>query len=198
VGRILDQFQDTGIDYLITPCATCTATIRTVWPLMAEYFSESQKQRVQNLAEKTRDITEFLAESLEDAPHKGESQREDKPILTYHDPCHLEKTLSISQAPRRLLRANPGYAFREMSAPDRCCGMGGSFNLQHYDLSRRVGEKKAEDVIASGAETVATSCPACMIQLVDQLSRSGKSVRVIHALQVYAEALPHRASKEQS
>ena len=197
VGRILDQFEDTGIDYLITPCATCTATIRTIWPLMAEYLPQPEQQRVHNLADKTRDITEFLAEGLEELPREPESESTDKPVITYHDPCHLEKTLSISQAPRRLLRANPEYAFREMSVPDRCCGMGGSFNLQHYDLSRQVGQKKAEDILATGADTVATACPACMIQLVDQLSHTGKSVRVVHALQVYAETLPQQSRKEQ-
>jgi len=198
VGRILNQFEDTGIDYLITPCATCTATIRTVWPLMAEYLPEGEKQRVQSLAEKTRDITEFLAEDLEEAPGEAESDSGDKPVITYHDPCHLQKTLSIAQAPRRLIRAHPGYAFREMGVPDRCCGMGGSFNLQHYDLSRRVGDRKAEDIISTGADTVATACPACMIQLVDRLSRTGKSVRVVHAVQVYAQAMAQQSPKEQS
>jgi glycolate oxidase iron-sulfur subunit len=197
VVRILDQFEEAGIDVLTTPCATCTATIRTVWPLMADYLPESQKQRVHNLADKTRDITELLAEGLEKAPEEREHAGDDPAVLTYHDPCHLEKTLSITQAPRRLLRANPRYAFREMSAADRCCGMGGSFNLQHYDLSRRVGQRKAEDILATGADTVATACPACMIQLVDQLSRTEKHIRVVHALQVYAETLPQRARKEE-
>ena len=197
LGRILDQFEDAGIDYLITPCATCTATIRTIWPLMAEYLPEREQSRIRSLTEKTRDITEFLAQGLDEAP-EDKATRGTENILTYHDPCHLEKTLSVSQPPRRLLRANPNYIFREMSASDRCCGMGGSFNLQHYDLSRQVGQRKAEDILATGADTVATACPACMIQLVDQLSRTGESVRVVHALQVYAETLPQRASKEQS
>ncbi|MCF8030869.1 MAG: (Fe-S)-binding protein [Desulfohalobiaceae bacterium] len=198
VGRILNQFEDADIDYLITPCATCTATIRTIWPLMAEYLPQREQQRVRRLAEKTRDITEFLAEGLDETPGETQHGSGEKTGITYHDPCHLQKTLSISQAPRRLIGANSNYDFREMGAPDRCCGMGGSFNLLHYDLSRQVGQKKAEDILATGADTVATACPACMIQLVDQLSRTGKSIRVAHAVQIYAETLPQRAQKEQS
>ena len=196
--RVLDQFEDADIDWLLTPCATCTATIREIWPLMAEYLPQSEQQRVHTLAQKTRDITEFLAQGLEEAPEKPESDSDAKTGITYHDPCHLQKTLSVSRAPRQLVQANQKYDFREMGAPDRCCGMGGSFNLLHYDLSRQVGQKKTDDVLATGADTVATACPACMIQLVDQLSRTGESVRVVHALQVYAETLPQRASKEQS
>jgi glycolate oxidase iron-sulfur subunit len=197
MGRVLDQFESANIDWLLTPCATCTATIRTVWPLMAEYLPQREQQRVHDLAQKTRDITEFLAEGLDETPRVSGSDSGPRTGITYHDPCHLQKTLSINRAPRRLLQANPAYDFLEMGIPDRCCGMGGSFNLQHYDLSRRVGEKKAQDVIASGANTVATACPACMLQLVDQLSRAGKNIRVVHALQVYAETLPQRTQEEQ-
>lgn len=197
VQRILDQFQAADIDYLITPCATCTATIHTIWPLMAQDLPEGQKHRIMELAEKTRDITQFLAEELKEIPEQAPTG-ESRGTITYHDPCHLEKTLGVSQAPRKLLRANPEYTLQEMSTPDRCCGMGGSFNLQHYELSRSVGQRKAEDILATGADTVATACPACMIQLVDQMSRSEAKVRVAHVLQIYAETLPEKTSKEQS
>ena len=65
---------------------------------------------------------------------------------------------------------NPGYNLVEMAEANRCCGCGGSFTLTHYDLSLKMGQRKRDNVIASGAEVVATGCPACMMQLSDMLA----------------------------
>lgn len=108
--------------------------------------------------------------------------------VTWHDPCHLNKTLGIRKEPRILLRASQAYAFREMPEADICCGMGGSFNLQYYDASVAIGLKKAEAVRASGADVVATGCPACMIQLADMLARAKLPIAVRHVIDIFADA----------
>ncbi len=95
----------------------------------------------------------------------------------------------MAAQPRALLQANPGYRFKEMVEADRCCGMGGSFNLQHYDISAAIGKRKRDNIVQSECEVVATSCPACMLQLTDMLSQAGDRVRVKHVIEVYAESL---------
>lgn len=62
----------------------------------------------------------------------------------------------------------------EMVEPDRCCGCGGSFTLTHYDISQQIGQKKRDSIVATGADVVATGCPACMMQLSDMLARNGR------------------------
>ena len=109
--------------------------------------------------------------------------------LTYHDPCHLKKSLGVAAQPRALLRANPGYDLQEMAEADWCCGMGGSFNLQHYDISASIGRRKRDNIVNSGCQVVATGCPACMLQITDMLSRAGDRVQVKHAIEIYAEGL---------
>ena len=42
------------------------------------------------------------------------SKRIDVPV-TYHDPCHLKKSLGVAAQPRALLRANPQYDLQEMA-----------------------------------------------------------------------------------
>jgi glycolate oxidase iron-sulfur subunit len=76
-----------------------------------------------------------------------------------------------------------------MAEAGTCCGSGGSFNLYHYDLSKSIGKRKAENIEASGAQVVATSCPACMMQITDMLSRDGARIRVRHAIQLYADSI---------
>ena len=76
-----------------------------------------------------------------------------------------------------------------MAEADRCCGMGGSFNLQHYDISAAIGKRKRENIEQSGCEVVATSCPACMLQITDMLSQAGDRIQVKHTIEIYAESL---------
>ncbi len=109
-------------------------------------------------------------------------------IVTWHDPCHLAKTLGIRREPRMLIKANPAYVFREMPDPDLCCGMGGSFNLQYYPASVAIGMKKVEAIRACRASVVATGCPACMIQLADMLARANLPIAVLHVIDIFADA----------
>ncbi|MBQ1538998.1 MAG: (Fe-S)-binding protein, partial [Desulfovibrio sp.] len=109
--------------------------------------------------------------------------------VTYHDSCHLKKGLGISKEPRALIQANPDYKLVEMKEADRCCGCGGSFTLYHYDLSRQIGQRKRNNIVASGAKVASAGCPACMMQMEDVLSHNGDSVLVKHPVEIYAESL---------
>ncbi len=187
VEKNLDIFEKVPFDYLITPCATCTATIVKLWPMMTDLLPEATRDRVQALSEKTRDINEFLVSVL----NVGTAEMPADPgrSVTYHDPCHLRKSLGIIDQPRTLIKAAGSRKLVEMKDPERCCGMGGSFNLQHYETSRKIGEKKLNCIAATGADTVATGCPACMLQITDLLSHAGLSVSVRHPVEIYAEAI---------
>ena len=85
--------------------------------------------------------------------------------------------------------ANPAYSLKEMPESDWCCGCGGSFNLQHYETSTAIGQRKRDNIAASGCQVVATGCPACMLQITDMLSQAGLRVQVKHAVEIYAESL---------
>jgi glycolate oxidase iron-sulfur subunit len=142
------------------------------------------------LAEKTLDISQFLVDivGLNAIQQPAETDGTDIAV-TYHDPCHLKKSLGVAEQPRALLNASPGYRLTEMKAPDQCCGMGGSFGIKYYDISRRIGEQKRQDVLQTGCQVVATGCPACMLQLSDSLSRAGGDIAVKHVIEIFAEGI---------
>jgi len=185
VKRNLQIFEQGEFDYLITSCATCTSTIKEIWPLMADMFTPEENARINELAEKTLDVNQFLIDKLgiSSLPGKGGEQKK----VTYHDPCHLRKSLGVVRQPRELLAKNPDLELQEMAEPERCCGMGGSFNLKHYDLSRKIGEKKRDNILNTQADIVSTSCPACMVQLIDLLSESGRDISVKHPVELYVD-----------
>lgn len=174
-------------DVLVTACATCTATIKEVWPKMLGDGDADARSKVDALAAKTMDISQFLVSRVGVEPVSG--RKGDPVTVTYHDPCHLKKSLGVSAEPRSLIQASAGHRLVEMRDADRCCGMGGSFNLQHYDISSDIGRLKRDNIVATGGEIVATSCPACMHQISDALSQAGDRIAVKHPVQLYAEGL---------
>jgi glycolate oxidase iron-sulfur subunit len=129
------------------------------------------------------DISQFLVRTMgisSVTPPAGSS----KITVTYHDPCHLKNALGITGEPRQLIRANPQYRLVELEEQNSCCGMGGTFNWRHYGLSTQIGSEKRERILATGASAVATSCPACMMQLSDMLAKTVPRVAVKHVVEL--------------
>ncbi|BBO84333.1 glycolate oxidase iron-sulfur subunit [Desulfosarcina ovata subsp. sediminis] len=180
----LRRFSTGAFDVLVTACATCTSTIHKVWPQMA---GRRYRQEALQLADRTMDISQFLVREsgLPALPESSAAPR----MVTYHDPCHLKKGLNVFKEPRAVINAAPGYRLKEMAEPDRCCGMGGCFNLKYYGLSREIGRKKAAQIMNTRADVLVTGCPACMIQMADMLSQAGSGIAIRHPLELCAEAL---------
>lgn len=180
----LAAFEQGNFDVLITACATCTSTIKKLWPLMSQGMSPEEQEKIRDIAERTMDVSQFLVDRnfIEASSPTADAAR-----VTYHDPCHLKKSLGVFKEPRQVISAGKTHQLVEMAEADRCCGMGGSFNIEHYDTSAAIGKKKVDHIIETDAEIVATSCPACMMQITDLLSRNGKRIPVRHPIELYAE-----------
>lgn len=187
----LERFEKDGFDHLVTACATCTFTIKKIWPAFAKEMKGHVYDRILNLASKTMDINQLIGPLPGPMPEAEKNRRHLKKI-TYHDPCHLKKSLGVADEPRHLIRSNPDYALVEMAEPDACCGMGGSFNLKYYPISSTIGFKKRDQIKTTDCDMVATGCPACMLQITDMLSRSGDKIKVKHPIQIYAEMIKNR------
>ncbi len=186
VKRNLMLFAGGKFDYLITPCATCAATIKEIWPKFRNDFSADEGALLDDLHAKVIDISAFLVDVIKvelPAP-AGDGAR-----VTYHDSCHLKKSLGVTDQPRKILKSLPGKQLVEMPEADRCCGCGGSFTLKHYDLSKKIGKRKRDNIVSVKPDMVATGCPACMMQIMDMLSQNGDNIPVKHVVELYAETL---------
>lgn len=173
-------------DYVVTPCASCTSTLIELWPEYAERLGPAQKKQAEDIAAKTMDINVFMVNVLGVKPKESQGNAT---TVTYHDPCHLVKSLGVTKEPRTMIQANKNCELVEMNEHDRCCGCGGSFTLFHYDYSRQIGQRKRDNIVNSGAKVVATSCPACMMQLENMLSLNNDPIKVKHTMQIYADTL---------
>jgi len=114
-------------------------------------------ERVSNL---TRDIHELLVEYGFEAP-----TAELNGTVTYQDPCHLKNVQKITDAPRQILNSIPGLDLIELAEPTVCCGSAGTYSITQREMSSQLGKRKARNVVATGANYVATGNPGCSMQL---------------------------------
>jgi glycolate oxidase iron-sulfur subunit len=63
---------------------------------------------------------------------------------------------------------------------DRCCGSAGIYNLTEPEMAERLGEQKVANVEETGAATVVSGNPGCLIQLRSGLARRGSRTRAVH------------------
>ncbi|MBU8849514.1 MAG: (Fe-S)-binding protein [Desulfobacterales bacterium] len=183
----VELFSRERFDYLVTACATCSSTIIKLWPALLKHRDKKLLKQIEALAQKTVDIS-WLMEKRFDLSSGIPDREGEKKIITYHDPCHLKKSLGIFNEPRQVILAS-GNTLKEMAGSDTCCGMGGSFNFKYYDISSKIGLEKAGNIINTGCSTVATSCPACMMQISDMLAKLQQPIQVRHPVEIFAEAL---------
>ena len=179
----IDAMEKTGCQYLITGCGSCGGAWQHDYPeiLAADPVYAA---KAEYWAKNTYDISTFLTKVVKYRKPTGQVNA----VVTYHDSCHLKKSMKVFAEPREIVKDIPGVTFKEMSAPDKCCGSGGSYVVSHYETSANIGKNKAEDINKTGADTVSVGCPACMMQLLDNISRFGKEQKVTHYISLLAES----------
>lgn len=178
--------EETGADAVVTGCATCGSALKTLWPRLSR--NPEEQARLKALADKVLDVSELVLEACDPGKFSCVSALPAGASVTWHEPCHLARHQNVSREPLTLLRRTFGTDFRELSKPG-CCGFGGSFSLCNYPMSKTIAQEKAKYLKKSGADYVVTSCPGCMIQLMDLMIRHEIPGRVLHL----AEALTFKA-----
>ena len=175
-------------DYVISACPTCTVALDHEF--IATFESLGQKKilpRARELAAKTIDFS-TLVKRLVNEGRLSFKEGQQLGTITYHDSCHLKRTLHADQPPRQLL-TQAGYEVSEMFECDTCCGMGGSYSLKLPEISAPILQRKLKNIKDTGAPVVAMDCPGCVMQIRGGMDQDGASVRVRHTVEVLAEQL---------
>jgi glycolate oxidase iron-sulfur subunit len=171
----------TDIDAIITNAAGCGSGIHEYGLLFA---GTAEEERAKSFAAKARDISLFLDELGLIPPPALPT------LLTvaYHDACHLAHAQRVTQPPRRLLTAIPNVTVRELYEGDLCCGSAGTYNLEQPEIAQQLGQRKANNIVASGADMVVMGNIGCMTQIRTHLARLGQPMPVLHTIELLAQA----------
>ena len=179
----LDLFMQQDVDYIVTDCAGCGASLKEYEELLE---AEAGHEQLAAFRGKIRDVSEFLAE----VGLRGEGLRPVNKTVTYHEPCHLCHAQSISRQPRELLKQIPGVELRELDEASWCCGSAATWGLKFSKESRQVLDRKLENVRRTGAEILITANPGCQLQLAWGVREAGLPQQVRHLMELLGEATP--------
>jgi glycolate oxidase iron-sulfur subunit len=175
--RLIAEFETEDVDAIVVNAAGCGSSMKDYGRLLAD--DPAWAPRAAEFSAKCRDVSELLAELGPVAP------RHPLPVVAaYHDACHLGHAQGVRLQPRELLAGIPDLEVREIADADICCGSAGVYNLIKPEPARELGDRKAANVIATGAELLITANPGCLMQVDSALRRQGKSIALAHTVEV--------------
>jgi Fe-S oxidoreductase len=187
---------------VITACPHCLHTIKNEYPQLGGTFEVRHHTQVINelLASGKIEIDKAALASGERA-EAGAAALSSKKIA-FHDPCYLGRWNGEYDAPRDVLDALPTGTERIELPRNKehgfCCGAGGGRMWMEEKLGTRVNHNRTDEVIASGADTVATACPFCTIMLRDgvQDRGAGEKVQVLNVSELVAKSMKRKRELE--
>jgi L-lactate dehydrogenase complex protein LldE len=178
--RFTDVFAH-GSDVIVTPSASCAATVRDAYPRIARKAGDRELAGAA-AAMVVYELSEFLVDVLGVTdvgayfPHR----------VTYHPTCQSMRTLGVGDRPARLLRAVRGLELVELPAAEECCGFGGSFAIKNADTSVAMLADKVRHVRETSADVVCAVDNACLTHIGGALSRLRSGIRTMHLADILA------------
>jgi glycolate oxidase iron-sulfur subunit len=175
--KLIDTFEAAGVDQVVVNAAGCGSAMKEYADLLID--DPAYAERARGFADGVRDITEFLVE-------RGTvATRHPLPVMiAYHDACHLGHAQAIRTQPRALLRDIPELLLREIAEAELCCGSAGIYNILQPEAAGELGDRKARNVLATGAALLVTANPGCLMQLAASAERLGAQLKVAHTVEV--------------
>ena len=166
-----------GYDHVVVNAAGCGSAMKDYSHLLRD--DPAWSERAERFRGKVYDVTELLA--------SVEPRAERRPLemkVAYHDACHLAHAQRVRAQPRELLRSIPGLELLEPPEWEICCGSAGVYNLLKPDPAAELGERKARNLLETGADVVAAGNPGCALQISAHARRLGRELPVVHPLEL--------------
>jgi Fe-S oxidoreductase len=168
--RNVETLNGAGVTKIVASCAHCFNTLANEYP---DYGGTYE------VVHHTQLLSELISEGrLQPSAGNGK--------VTYHDACYLGRHNGVYDAPRSLIGGEvvemPRHRERGF-----CCGAGGA-RMWMEEESPHINDARFEEAAATGAETVATACPYCLVMLDDAAKGQGSEIRVADAATLLAES----------
>jgi Fe-S oxidoreductase len=170
----LKAFEQAKVKKIVAICPHCVRTIATDW-------------REYGVAPEIEHHSEFMARFADKLPKQvGES-------IVYHDPCYLGRYQDVYEEPRAVVAAAGTLVEAERNHERSfCCGAGGGLAFLGEETGERVSHVRAQELVATGAQTIGTACPFCNTMFRDALGAVGgaQPPQLLDIAQLTARALP--------
>jgi glycolate oxidase iron-sulfur subunit len=186
--KLIDTFERANVDTIVINAAGCGSNMKEYGHLLRD--DPKYAERAKEFAVKCKDISEVLGELEPRAVRHPIEMR-----VAYHDSCHLQHAQGIRMQPRDLLKTIPGLELVEIPEAAICCGSAGIYNLVEPGPAEELGDRKVGNIITTGAEALVSGNPGCTLQIASGLKRAGRSLPVLHTIELLDYSIQGRGIK---
>jgi glycolate oxidase iron-sulfur subunit len=186
--KLIAVFEEEKLDYIVVNAAGCGSNMKEYGHLLRD--DPEFAERARSFSARVRDVTELLAD-LGPVAQRHPVQAK----VAYHDACHLAHAQGIRRQPRLLLEGIPGIELVPIAEADICCGSAGIYNLVEPKPAAELGERKAQNILDTGADIVATANPGCILQIEAASRRMGRPLKVLHPVELLDRSLHGRRGR---
>jgi Fe-S oxidoreductase len=171
----IETLRATKVGKMVSICPHCVRAIGTDWREFGATFEIEHH-------------SELLARLPQWGGPPGLPTRE---RVVFHDPCYLGRYRGVYDAPREAVAP-----YAHLTDPPRarersfCCGAGGGQMFLGEERGKRINVERAGELIATGAQTIATACPFCQTMFRDALGAVPSPPKLLDIAQIVAAALP--------
>jgi len=167
---LVDVFED--VDLVAVNASGCGSHLKELGWLLGD-------ERAQSFAAKVRDAGELLR----DTPPRA--ARHPLPLrVGLQDPCHVRHAQRLPLAFGSALRHIPALEVAEPAEQELCCGSAGIYNVVQAEAARELGDRKAANVLATGAQAYASANPGCLVQVSAALRRAKRPLPALHPIEL--------------
>ena len=161
---------------IVTTCPHCLHTLKNEYPAFGGNYEVLHHSQL---------LQELLSQGR--LKLKGSSQQ-----VTFHDPCYLGRQNGIVIAPRQALAAAQVTLLEMPNNRQKsfCCGAGGAQMWKEEEHgTERINANRFRQAAVTGAQTLATGCPFCMIMLTDARKDANSEMQVLDIAEILANLL---------
>ncbi|QBI20207.1 4Fe-4S dicluster domain-containing protein [Egibacter rhizosphaerae] len=179
-----------GVDDVVTPAPSCVAMLGHEAPRLLR-DEPGEAARLRRLAARTHDLVDYLT-----GPARlpaGALDTGDRSPVTVHRFCQSTNTLGRRDEMERLVRDVAGAPVVALPEATECCGFGGSTSLANPEVASRILGRKLTNVDRTGAHTLVSDNPGCLLHLKGGVDASGRTIDVRHIAEYLAARLPGAA-----
>ena len=173
----LDRY---GVLTIVTSCPHCFHQMGNEFPQLGGHYEVIHHST-------------YIERLLQEGRVPLSSEEGKRLTVAYHDSCYLGRYNDVYDAPRETLRR--ALPVRPLVEPVRtkdrglCCGAGGGRMFMEERTGKRINAERVEELLATGADTIAVACPFCMTMMNDGAKARDASVDVLDIAEVVASRL---------
>jgi glycolate oxidase iron-sulfur subunit len=161
-----------SVDLVVVNASGCGSHLKELGWLLGD-------ERAAAFSAKVRDVGELLADVRPRARRHPLALR-----VALQDSCHVRHAQGLPLASLPSLGRIPGLEVVEPAEQELCCGSAGIYNLVQPEAARELGDRKAGNVLATGAGAYASANPGCLVQVSQGLRRAKRPLPAFHPIEL--------------